>query len=143
MIFGWKSGYYTDMKRFLFVFWQCTWGFLQTLCGFVVFLLNVKEKHYWYHNAIATEWDKDYGVSLGLFIFGWKDSEDVMMHEYGHSIQSLVLGPLYFIIIGIPSALWANLGREFRKRNHVDYSAFYPEKYADRLGARVVKGRKI
>ncbi len=65
------------------------------------------------------------------------------MHEYGHSIQSLVLGPLYFIIIGIPSALWANLGRDFRKRNHVDYSAFYPEKYADRLGARVVKGKKI
>lgn len=43
-----------------------------------------------------------------------------------------VLGPLYLLIIGLPSFLWASLKRAglFRGR---DYYSFYTEKWADRL----------
>lgn len=32
-------------------------------------------------------------------------SNQLLVHEYGHTIQSLMLGPLYLAIIGIPSTL--------------------------------------
>lgn len=52
-------------------------------------------------------------------------------HEYGHSLQSLFLGPLYLPIVGIPSLLWAAIWRpEFR----CSYYAFYTEAWADKLG---------
>jgi len=28
-----------------------------------------------------------------------------LVHEYGHTIQSIILGPLYLLIIGIPSSI--------------------------------------
>jgi hypothetical protein len=52
-------------------------------------------------------------VSLGLFVFyGVKDSSRYVPfgrenrdHEYGHSIQSRWLGPLYLVVVGLPSTL--------------------------------------
>ena len=49
-------------------------------------------------------------------------------------MQSLMLGPLYLPLIGLPSAVWCNFFREYRRRRQVAYSAFFPEKWADRLG---------
>jgi hypothetical protein len=50
-------------------------------------------------------------ASLGMFIFFFADfrsqTDYVVRHEYGHSIQSKILGPLYGIVIGIPSIIWA------------------------------------
>jgi len=143
LIFENKSDYYTDMKRVLFVLWQCTWGILQTLCGLVVFLWHIGEKHYWYHNAICTEWNRNTGVSLGLFIFVWPNDKKCVMHEYGHSIQSLFLGPLYLLVIGIPSFVWCNFMGGYRRRHRLMYSEFYPERSADYLGEKVVKERLL
>jgi hypothetical protein len=44
-------------------------------------------------------------ISLGMFIFTFTPhvSDRLVRHEYGHSIQSMVLGPLYLLMIGIPS----------------------------------------
>ena len=44
------------MKKLLFILIQCTWGILQTLLGLILFLFNIRKKHYWYSNAIVTEW---------------------------------------------------------------------------------------
>ena len=51
------------------------------------------------------------GISLGTYILmsttSYKDKRNrTKKHEYGHSRQSLYLGPLYLIIIGLPSALF-------------------------------------
>ena len=131
------------MKRLLFIIWQWTWGFIQTFCGFVLFLINFKCKHYWYHNALVTVWDKNKGVSLGLFIFVWPDDQSCVVHEYGHSIQSLILGPLYFVVIGIPSAIWCNVLAGYRKRRRKNYYDFYPEKSANYLGSRATGERVL
>ena len=39
----------------IYILIQCTWGLPQTLLGFIVLLINIKNKHYFYHGAIITE----------------------------------------------------------------------------------------
>lgn len=46
------------------------------------------------------------GVSLGDFIIVNEfASTSTIKHEQGHQKQSLMLGPLYLIVVGIPSAV--------------------------------------
>ena len=113
------------MRKFLYIIIQCTWGIIQTLLGFFVFLLNIKNKHFFYHGAIVTERHVPSSVSLGMFVFTTTDpmkdkrtenripdeelSQRLLVHEYGHTIQSLIFGPLYLIVMGIPSTLWGFL----------------------------------
>ncbi len=66
------------------------------------------------------------------------------MHEYGHTVQSLILGPLYLFVIGIPSFLWAlPPATRWRARHKIPYSALYTERWADRNGARFAKKPKL
>ena len=45
-------------------------------------------------------------MSLGNYIFvDTMSSQKSIQHEFGHSKQSDILGPLYLIVIGIPSLL--------------------------------------
>jgi len=129
------------IRRILFIFWQSTYGFLQTFLGMIVFLVNLNRPHFFYRNAIYTVWKNYSGVSLGLFVFipDLKEPiyrKHVMDHEFGHCVQSAILGPLYLPIIGIPSFSWANLpvSEHYRVRKHVNYEAFYTERWANRLG---------
>ena len=140
--------------RILYTFWQWTWGIIQTFTGFVVFLLFRKCPHYFFHGALVTEWNRWSSVSLGWFIFvadekrhGWEDQfrreevRKVVVHEYGHTIQSLILGPLYFVVVGLPSGVWCNSKRCEHKRcnEHISYYSFPTERSANHLGEKVSK----
>ena len=134
------------MKRFLYVLWQWTWGLPQNLVGFAIFLIYLRRPHFRYQGAVATVWPvKSGSMSLGMFLFfhpSWTPaSHDLLAHEYGHTIQSLLLGPLYLPVIGLPSFLWASLPpfKRMRRQKKVPYSAIYTEKWADRNGARFAK----
>ena len=76
------------------------------------------------------------GVSLGRYIIlsgRYATDFNTWYHERGHSIQSMILGPLYLLVIGLPSLLWA----AFYRHNDADpngYYRFFTEKWADRLG---------
>lgn len=71
-------------------------------------------------------------VSLGSYIFiSSKATRDVIKHEYGHIKQSLLLGPLYLIIIGIPSILWAITHKIVAPNK--SYYWFYTEHWANKL----------
>lgn len=75
-------------------------------------------------------------ISLGKYIFiqqRYKHSGFVIKHEYGHTKQSLILGPLYLIIIGIPSITWAGLIHKLPWFKDKDYYWFYTERWANRL----------
>ena len=80
------------------------------------------------------------GVSLGQYIILKTHIETTIRHEYGHSVQSLWLGPLYLIFVGIPSAVFNNLwDRWFHKKWDMTkriqwYYNRWPEKQADKLG---------
>ncbi len=74
------------------------------------------------------------GISLGRYIIQNENSfQDIRSsrHERGHSIQSMILGPLYLLVVGLPSLLWAAWWNKDRDR---DYYLFFTELWADRLG---------
>lgn len=74
------------------------------------------------------------GISLGRTIVVKRPhlaDPDTWNHEYGHTRQSLYLGPFYLFIVGIPSLLWAWYWNTSRG---VSYYSFYTEKWADKLG---------
>lgn len=130
--------------RFLITIIQLTWGLAQSLLGFLLFLVNIKHKHYWYRNCIVTEWASGNGCSLGLFVFvenGLRFKDNIIKHEYGHCIQSLILGPLYLLVIGLPSFMWCNVPyfETWRGKRRISYYSFYPERWANLLADKYIR----
>lgn len=72
------------------------------------------------------------GITLGEYILVGTRQELTVRHEYGHVLQSRMLGPLYLLVIGLPSVLWAWLHRYIAPDK--SYYWFYTERWADRLG---------
>ena len=141
---------------------QWTWGLPQTIVGFIYFLINIKHGHYYYHGSVVTIWKSKSSLSLGMFVFVSDDpfcyydslretfSEDefsnmLLVHEYGHTIQSLFFGPLYLLLVGVPSIMWSFLPVYVRKRDkeHISYFSAYPERWANSLGEWVTKENSI
>lgn len=139
------------MKRFLYIVWQYTWGLLQNLVGGAIYAFYRLRgcPHFSYQGALAVIWPVQSGsMSMGRFLFLHRSyrpgDRDLLAHEYGHTIQSLVLGPLYLLVIGLPSLLWAGLPflQRRRQNKHISYFSFYPEKWANVLGARFARPRR-
>jgi hypothetical protein len=139
------------MMTFLFYLIQFTWGLLANIIGgtgFLIFLFT-RYKHESFYNAYITYVPgKEHkgAISLGIFIFVTvKEGEphdkywnrDNSIHEYGHTYQNLILGPLYLFIIGVPSLVWAQCFNTYREKNKIDYYSFYTETWASKLGALV------
>ena len=143
------------MRVILYYLMQCTWGGIQSVLGLIYFVVHLSDRHYIYHGAVITEWSEKSSVSLGMFVFVTKEpyfynklknkytmeelSQRLLVHEYGHTIQSLILGPLYLIIIGIPSTLWGFLPHcnTERRTKGISYFSFFTEKWANYLGEQV------
>ena len=135
------------MLKVLYYLLQWTWGLPQNLLGLIltgiVRLRNRGGIHGKYRNAVMTDWKFRGSMGLGMFIFyghrgrGPETEAYIRVHEYGHTIQSVILGPLFLFVIGIPSFFWANLPffRHFRENRQYDYYRFYPEAWANKAGA--------
>lgn len=137
------------MKIVFYWLWQLGWGFVQTLAGFLMFVICslAGGSHSFYKGAVVTTWKKPASASVGPFLFLSESLKGascsrVLAHEYGHSIQSLMLGPLYLLVVGLPSFIWCNLPyfQRMRKEKGISYYSVYPENWADRLG-KVSSGR--
>lgn len=112
------------------------WQLPQNLLGIILLLIYLPEKYIIFRTSMVWYSEKfPGGISLGKYIIVnekyWEDNGDTELHEYGHSIQSMWLGPLYLFVIGIPSILWAAWWNESRG---VSYYKFYTEVLADKLG---------
>lgn len=133
------------IKTFCFFVVQFVWGAPQSIIGLLLLLKYSKCEKSFYHGALLVLHDGAFGgISLGPFIFvnksrGEKWINEVKVHEYGHAIQSLIFGPLYLFVIGLPSIVWCNAKkyRKLREEGGVSYYKFYPEKYANVLGQKV------
>ena len=129
-------------RLFLYYFLQLTWGIIQNILGFMIWifvlLTGPKEKRHVFQGALVTRWYLKSSMSMGMFLFMGSDDPRVLVHEYGHTIQSCILGPFYLPVIGIPSFCWANTPRFARSRRigRYRYSDFYPERWANHLGRR-------
>ena len=120
----------------LFIVLDIIWEFPQIICGLFVKLVfcfcGSREVETINKGTCRIQnWTMTSGVSLGWFQFTHKNaSTTTASHEVGHSIQSLILGPLYLVCIGVPSILWA---ATYRKLGFTDYYWFFTEKWADKI----------
>jgi hypothetical protein len=74
------------------------------------------------------------GLSLGRYIFICSSyGETTIKHEKGHTLQSHLLGPLYLLVIGLPS-LCGNIYDRIKHKGSTWYYKQPWEAWADRLG---------
>lgn len=130
-----------------FLIW--IWTFPQSLIGFILTkvtkatvkgrIVDGKVIDYYVARRFNKSWS---GVSLGNYIVfanDWHIDELALRHEYGHQKQSLILGWLYLLIIGLPS-LCGNLWDRIAHKNWSHWKREYwyyrqPwEHWADLLG---------
>lgn len=98
------------MKKYLYYILQFTWGLPANILG-VIGVLFCKLILQWdiikYNKNFIISPKKDNfksGLSLGIFLFMDKNSSQYFKaHEYGHSIQNIIFGPLFLFVIGLPS----------------------------------------
>ena len=135
------------MKEVLLYIWQLP----QNLLGLLLLFWYKQEKIYHRLNGRTFYYTKEMrsGISLGNYIImNWADEEDGMKHEYGHSIQSRYLGPVYLLIIGLPSLIWNIIDATIVKkkigsvRSYILYYSMPWEAWADKLG-RVTRKIKV
>lgn len=125
------------------------WQLPQNLIALVILGLNCLGKKTFYTKEV--EGIKVYivkrgvfkcGVSLGNFIIldllyvtdrHLPNLPTVAKHEHGHQIQSLYFGPLYLLVIGLPSVI-NNLIHRAKGKSDRWYYSRYPERWADKLG---------
>lgn len=136
-----------DRKWFSALYYalQWTWGLPQNLVGLGMYLACGKAPREMFRGAAVTRWKLDRGsagVGMFLFLSPWAGRK-TLAHEYGHSIQSLILGPLFLPVIGLPSLLWAGLkpAQAYRRKKGISYDSFYPERWANALGRKFTEER--
>lgn len=137
------------MKLFLYLL-RFIWELPQNILGVIVWLFvnrkitktEFQNKRFFFHTP-------NFGISLGSFIF-WSNSDnaiilinhDNIQHEFGHSIQSFFFGPLYLLVIGLPSisrVIYGSIYFIIYKKQWQNYYKGFPEKWADTLGAKHYK----
>ena len=130
------------MKKTLIAILLYIWQLPQNLCGllltaFLPTMVPIDFKgvaHRLPSSLIFISDRMSGGISLGRYVVlntGLSSKYATFAHERGHSIQSMILGPLYLFVIGIPSILWAAWWNESRL---CSYYSFYTERWADILG---------
>lgn len=124
-----------DTLRFIVRIILWIWQLPQNLCALVYMnrpfdRVDSPCRHYRRHG-----WSSSGSVTLGEYIFtNPRVSLSTIRHEYGHVVQSRMLGPLYLLVIGLPSVLHAAVHNKVCEGK--DYSHFYTERWADSLSSR-------
>ena len=137
---------YNKLQSILFYIVQWTWGLPVNIVGGIAYLICtkiLKHKHskFGFANIVYLPWNAG-GLSMGLFIFVRDEKEkkewiyNVRIHEYGHTWQCLLLGPLYYFVVALPSVIWCNCFQKYREKNNVSYYKLYCESWANSFGER-------
>lgn len=138
-------------KKFLAVlYWilSLTWGGLMTwvgllVTGVIIIFFHGKVYSNGFSYIVEVQQSKSgWGLELGAPALASKGSvEGVRKHEFGHSIQNIIWGPLYLFVIGLPSLIryWY---RRYLHKHHkpitTDYDAIWFEGQATRWGTKIV-----
>lgn len=130
------------IRNLILFIWQLPQHLLAILyIGYLVMMCKDLGVDSRYKQAIVIPCVMRGAVTLGCYVFVGLNSEyrKTVKHELGHTIQSKILGPLYLIVIGIPSITYCGLRKIFpslRKKNYYD---FYTEKWANNLSEKHIK----
>lgn len=132
-----KNKYLSYLVNFLLCIWQIT----QIITG--VIFLAIFHNYEIYHNEDAhikvIKVNKGHLLggacfSSGPFIFVTPNCDDnTIRHETGHSVQSMLFGPLFHILVSIPSVVrfWI---RRIKNKSDEWYLSQWPESSAEKLG---------
>ncbi len=138
--------------RWLYYVLACTWGSLMTVIGFVVsFVLAVvrlfskdkskitfKPYHWIYSISVGPRvWG---GLEFGLcFLRDQRSRGTLNAHEFGHTFQNCLFGPLFPFVVALPSIAWY----QFRKHNPAKvkkpYDSYWFEDAATQCGLYVIR----
>lgn len=125
------------LLKFLLIIWELPQNLLGSLllAFYKASSVSIVKMHGYPERIVYFSDYMPTGISLGGIIIvnsrsGGATSKSVA-HEYGHTIQSMYLGPLYLIVIGLPSLLW---NMRCRGNLELDYYSFFTERWADKLG---------
>lgn len=130
--------------RWLYYILALTWGGLLTYSGFIVlFILFIYKKinndcEINKYNGILQVKINDYwgGCSLGLiYLRDFESSDSINEHEFGHTFQNCLLGPLFIFLIAIPSVIryW------FSGKLNKPYDAVWFEDSATQIGRKLIE----
>lgn len=118
------------------------WQIPQNIIGLCYWLISGAKRKEIINNVFVLETDSKQGsVSLGNLVFISKytrNYEKTLKHELGHTIQSKYLGPLYLLVIGLPSILWVAVRMMSKTLQKKDYYSFYTEAWAEELAKEIV-----
>ena len=119
------------------------WQLPQHLLALILIKVVGATKSKEYGGASIYTTARIFGISLGEYIILWSGANDTTVrHEYGHAIQSRMLGPAYLLVVGLPSITMNLLSRVEVLRVERYYDR-WPENWADKLGGVVIKdGRR-
>ena len=115
-----------DVRLFLLL-----WQLPQVILGFIL-SRNAEKKQF--NGFEYYQWKRRGSISLGPYVI--VDDPASVAHERGHSVQSLILGPLYLIVIGLPSLIWCALYTYTGIRRKTNYYRFYTEAWAENIRKR-------
>ena len=138
------------MKKFLYWFLQLTWGALLSIPGLLIaafcilFLHGKPHKNgYSFIVEVGGNWG---GINLGAVSLcgGYTTKcpdiewfEHTRRHEFGHSLQNIIFGPLQLFIDAIPSAIryWYYVYKNPEK----DYDSIWFERTATNWGTKAIQ----
>lgn len=127
-----------EVLKFILKILVCIWQFPQIIAACLYHVYITKSEGIvdtcYVQGAIVFIKRKSNGsVTLGQYIFlSPRATDTTVRHEWGHTRQSLILGPLYLIVIGIPSIIWAATHKAMAPNK--PYDCFYTEAWANKLG---------
>lgn len=121
------------------------WQLPQNIVGVILFFFRHRDNALWFMGDFIGVDDRfvsnvkndntHNGVSLGNFIIIEKHNSGIVAHEYGHAVQSRVLGPFYLLIIGLCSGIHAQI-HSYKARKNLSrrsYYDFWTERWADKI----------
>ena len=100
------------MKNILLYLWQLP----QNIVGAIMSLIKPVYVEHYDGEKVTFSSAMPSGISLGKYIivynglhrYDWKN-ENTFKHEYGHALQSRMLGWFYLLVIGLPSPMWRDI----------------------------------
>ena len=137
-------------KKQLTIFYllSFTWGIIMSLVGLFVLLfikifMSKEVDIFTVAGRVVIKFKNIYfgGLSLGIvYLVDKSNNRNTHKHELGHTIQNVWFGPLFILLIGIPSAirfqLWDFLSKMYKKKYNKPllYDSIWFERQATKLG---------
>lgn len=138
--------------NFLFYLLSFTWGLFTSFIGLLMlipFFLTKRVRVYKnrLYGVFSERFGSGWGFEMGCFFFtsyDCADNDELRWHEMGHGLQNILLGPLMFFIVSIPSFVRFWYREYLYKHNKpikTAYDDFWVEGWATRWGNKYFGGK--